>query len=45
MADLGYANVKEYKGGKQDWIDAGFPLETDGEIDVDSATEPETASP
>lgn len=41
MADLGYANVKEYAGGKQDWIDAGLPLETDGEGDVNRAAENE----
>jgi hypothetical protein len=45
LADLGYTNVRDNAGGKKDWIDAGLPLETDGEIDVDSATETETASP
>jgi len=25
---LGYTNVAEYVEGKQDWIEAGFPLET-----------------
>jgi rhodanese-related sulfurtransferase len=25
LNDLGYTNVKDYAGGKQDWIDAGFP--------------------
>jgi rhodanese-related sulfurtransferase len=25
LMGLGYANVKDYAGGKQDWIDAGFP--------------------
>ena len=24
---LGYKNVRVYKGGKQDWIDAGLPTE------------------
>jgi rhodanese-related sulfurtransferase len=24
----GYRNVRRYVGGKQDWIDAGLPLET-----------------
>jgi rhodanese-related sulfurtransferase len=24
---LGYRNVREYVGGKQDWIDAGLPVE------------------
>ncbi len=25
---MGYKNVKDYQGGKQDWIDAGFPVES-----------------
>jgi len=25
---LGYANVAEYVEGKQDWVEAGLPLET-----------------
>jgi hypothetical protein len=24
---MGYTNVKEYQGGKQDWIDWGLPVE------------------
>ena len=28
LIELGYANVREYAEGKQDWIDAGFPVET-----------------
>ena len=24
---LGYTRVREYKGGKQDWVDAGLPVE------------------
>jgi rhodanese-related sulfurtransferase len=27
LAALGYTNVKDYKAGKQDWIDAGLPTE------------------
>jgi len=27
LAALGYANVKEYVEGKQDWIEAGLPTE------------------
>jgi rhodanese-related sulfurtransferase len=27
LATMGYANVKDYEGGKQDWIDAGLPVE------------------
>lgn len=26
---MGYANVIDYAGGKQDWIDAGFPVAAD----------------
>ncbi len=25
---LGYTNVRDYKEGKQDWVDAGLPTET-----------------
>ncbi len=28
LVDLGYANVREYAEGKQDWIDAGLPVES-----------------
>jgi len=24
---MGYENVREYAGGKQDWMDAGLPVE------------------
>ena len=24
---MGYANVKDYAGGKSDWIEAGLPTE------------------
>ncbi len=27
LVDLGYTNVLHYSGGKQDWRDAGLPLE------------------
>jgi hypothetical protein len=29
LAAMGYANVREYEGGKKDWIDAGLPLTKD----------------
>ena len=29
LASMGYTNVAEYAEGKQDWIDAGLPIETD----------------
>ena len=28
LRDLGYSNVREYKEGKQDWVEAGFAVET-----------------
>ena len=37
MAELGYTNVKDYAGGKADWVDAGLSLEADGESDVEGA--------
>jgi rhodanese-related sulfurtransferase len=27
LAELGYTNVFDYAEGKQDWIDAGYPVE------------------
>jgi rhodanese-related sulfurtransferase len=24
---MGYENVRDYEGGKQDWLDAGLPVE------------------
>lgn len=27
LSSLGYRNVREYAGGKQDWTDAGYPVE------------------
>jgi rhodanese-related sulfurtransferase len=27
LAELGYTNVHEYVEGKQDWIEAGLPVE------------------
>jgi rhodanese-related sulfurtransferase len=29
LAGLGYTNVAEYEEGKQDWIEAGLPIEKD----------------
>jgi len=26
---MGYENACEYEGGKQDWIDAGYPTESE----------------
>jgi rhodanese-related sulfurtransferase len=28
LAQLGYTDVREYEGGKEDWITAGLPVET-----------------
>ena len=25
---MGYTNIKDYEGGKQDWIQSGLPTET-----------------
>jgi rhodanese-related sulfurtransferase len=25
---MGYTNVMDYAGGKQDWVDAGLPVES-----------------
>lgn len=27
MIELGYSNVRHYPGGKQEWVEAGLPLE------------------
>jgi len=29
LAALGYTNVTDYSGGKQDWLEAGYPTESD----------------
>ena len=29
MTAMGYHNAYEYEGGKQDWIEAGHPLESE----------------
>lgn len=29
LAAMGYTNVAEYEEGKQDWIEAGLPIESD----------------
>jgi rhodanese-related sulfurtransferase len=29
LAAIGYANVRDYAEGKQDWIDAGLPIESE----------------
>lgn len=38
---MGYTNVKDYPGGKSDWIDAGLPVESEGECDPEKACEDE----
>ncbi len=30
LAELGYANVRDYHEGKQDWVAAGLPTESGG---------------
>jgi hypothetical protein len=27
---MGYTNVRDYSGGKQDWVEAGLPTEGHG---------------
>ena len=29
LVELGYTNVRVYQGGKEDWIEAGLPVERD----------------
>jgi rhodanese-related sulfurtransferase len=29
LTDMGYRNVHRYTGGKQDWVDAGLPIDTE----------------
>jgi hypothetical protein len=28
---MGYTNIREYKEGKQDWLDAGLPVESEAQ--------------
>jgi rhodanese-related sulfurtransferase len=28
LTTMGYEDVKDYEGGKQDWIEAGLPTES-----------------
>jgi hypothetical protein len=30
---MGYTNIREYKEGKQDWLEAGLPVEGEGHLD------------
>lgn len=30
MTAMGYENAYDYEGGKQDWVEAGYPVE--GEV-------------
>jgi rhodanese-related sulfurtransferase len=32
LEQLGYSNVAIYAGGKQDWVEAGLPLEKGGNV-------------
>jgi rhodanese-related sulfurtransferase len=29
LTDMGYTNVKDYRGGKHDWVGAGLPIESE----------------
>lgn len=33
LEQLGYTNVADYALGKQDWVDAGLPLEPGATVD------------
>jgi hypothetical protein len=41
---MGYTDVMEYKGGKQEWIDAGLPVESEGTPDAKGACVPEESA-
>ncbi len=32
LTQLGYARVRDYEAGKQDWIEAGLPVESSGTV-------------
>lgn len=34
LVEIGYENVRHYAGGRQDWIDAGLPVEGKRAADV-----------
>ena len=36
LRELGYTNVRKFPGGKQEWVDAGLPLEQ-GARDIEPA--------
>ena len=35
---MGYTNIREYKGGKQDWTSAGLPTEGEHEASGERKT-------
>ncbi|HUR37626.1 MAG TPA: hypothetical protein VM009_07395 [Terriglobales bacterium] len=42
---MGYTNVRDYEGGKQDWVEAGLPTESgqqDIKGNVNTTTKPQT---
>ena len=36
---MGYSNLREYKEGKQDWVEAGPPTEGEGHTGAESHNE------
>jgi rhodanese-related sulfurtransferase len=38
LTAMGYTNAYEYEGGKQDWIDAGYPTESASHCDLSSGS-------
>lgn len=37
LVELGYTNVRDYHEGKQDWIEAGLPVESGKDVQVHAA--------
>ena len=36
LKNVGYTNVKEYRGGKKEWVEAGLPTESSEKKVVES---------
>jgi 3-mercaptopyruvate sulfurtransferase SseA len=45
LAEIGYKDVRDYEGGKSDWMEAGLPIEGDEagsqQGSVDASTNPQ----
>ena len=42
---MGYTNVKDYEGGKSDWMEAGFPVEGEESGAGKSSSEKQQSAP